>query len=133
VREQGGCYFVPAEHLAFVGKVQHLLSRVNGRLARFPVPAGTAEGDRSVKEAVADGLSALVAEHRAAVAAFGSDARDSTLARAAERIRRARFKVEAYAAYLADEKGRLGRELAAAADELRAKVERLGRDRAGPD
>ncbi|MFO0825303.1 MAG: hypothetical protein U0792_19640 [Gemmataceae bacterium] len=36
----------------------------------FPVPAGTTEGDRSVTQAVADGLAAVVAEHRAAVAQF---------------------------------------------------------------
>ena len=58
-------------HAAFVDQVQALLGRLNGQLLRFPVPAGTAEGDRSVKEAVAAGLAALIAEHRQAVAAFG--------------------------------------------------------------
>src|SRR3954447_15924933 len=62
VREQGGVYFVPREHAAFVDKVQSLLNRVNGRLARLPVPEGTPEGDRSVKEAVANGIAALIQE-----------------------------------------------------------------------
>ena len=44
---------------------------------------------------------------------------------AAERIRKTRFKVEAYAEYLAGEKARLEVELSAAAAELRAKVEAL--------
>ena len=79
-------------------KVESFPGKVGGKVLRFPVPAGTPAGDRSVKEAVADGLAALVAEHRAAVTAFGSD----VLTRAAERIRQARFKLEAYAAYLAD-------------------------------
>jgi hypothetical protein len=92
---------------------------------RFPVPEGTVQGDRSVKEAVAAGLSALVAEHAAAVEGFGADTRAETLERAAERIKKARFKVEAYAAYLADEKTRLDRDLAAAARALREKVAAL--------
>jgi hypothetical protein len=126
VREQGGVYFVPREHAAFVDKVQALLSRVNGRLARFPVPEGTREGDRSVKEAVANGIAALIAEHREAVAGFDTDTRSSTLQRAAERIRVVRHKLSAYAAYLADERERLEKDLSAAARDLYAKVERLG-------
>src|SRR3954449_598562 len=41
VREKGSVYFVPQAHAAFVEKVQAFLGRVNGRLARFPVPEGT--------------------------------------------------------------------------------------------
>ena len=125
VRPQGGVYFVPDRHGAFVDKVQVMLGRLNGQILRFPVPRGLPEGDRSVKESVAAGLAALVDEHRKAVAAFGADTREDTLRRAAERIRAAQFKVAAYAEYLLDEKGRLDRELAAARDELRRKVDQL--------
>ena len=106
-------------------KIQLFLGKLNGRLLRFPVPAGTSEGDRSVKEAVACGLSAMIQEHRTAIACFGEDTRDSTLERAAERIRLTRHKVECYAAYLAEEKGRLEEDLAAASAKLRAKGEEL--------
>ena len=130
IRPQGGCYFVPQQHGGFTDKVHAFLGKINGTMGRFPVPAGTVEGDRSVKEAVASGLSALIAEHRLAVEGFDADTRDGTLERAAERIRLAKFKVESYAAYLAEEKGRLERELADAAKELRKKVEQItaGRD-----
>ena len=116
---------MPAQHAAFVDRVQELLSRVGGRLLRFPVPAGTEEGDRSVTQAVADGLAAVVSEHRHAVAQFGSDTRSDTLERAAEKIRSTKFKVQAYAEYLLDEKVRLDRAVAEAEQELRAKVEQL--------
>ncbi len=122
IRPQGGAYFCPAAHAGFVDKVQGLLGRLNGQLLRFPVPAGTAAGDRSVKEAVACGLAALIEEHRQAVAQFGSDTRDDTLRRAAERIRATRLKVEGYAELLAEEKARLDRAVADAQEELRAKV-----------
>jgi hypothetical protein len=125
VRPQGGVYFVPHTHAAFVDKVQAMLGRLNGQILRFPVPAGTAEGDRSVKDAVAAGLAALIDEHRKAVAQFGSDTRDDTLKRAAEKIRSTQFKVQAYSEYLLGEKEKLDRELATARDELRQKVERL--------
>ena len=126
IREQGGAYFCPQEHVAFVDQVQSFLGRLNGKMNRFPVPAGTPEGDRSVKESVAAGLAALIAEHRSAVEAFGEDTRPSTLERAAERIRQTRFKISAYADYLAEEKARLEEQLAGAARQLRAKVEALG-------
>jgi hypothetical protein len=125
IRPQGGCYFCPAAHAGFTDKVQDLLDRVGGRLLRFPVPAGTPEGDRSVTRAVADGLAAVVAEHRAAVEGFGADTRDDTLRRAAEKIRATKFKVRAYSEYLSGERDRLDRAVAAAEAELRAKVEAL--------
>jgi hypothetical protein len=105
-----------------VDKVQSFLGRINGRLSRFPVPAGTPEGDRSVKESVAAGLSSLIEDHRKAVAAFGEDTREDTLRRAAERIRATQFKVSAYAEYLLDEKAKLDLALTTARDELRQKV-----------
>ena len=113
-----------------MAKVQAFLGRVNGRLARFPVPEGTPQGDRSVRDAVAGGIGAMIADHRAAVEGFGADTRKDTLERAAERVKQVRHKLSAYAEYLADERLRLERELAAAAAELRAKVERLAT--AGP-
>ncbi len=125
VRPQGGVYFVPDRHGAFVDKVQAMLGRLNGQILRFPVPRGLPEGDRSVKESVAAGLAALVGEHRKAVAAFGADTREETLRRAADKIRQTRLKVEAYAELLSEERGRLDRELAAARDELRRKVDQL--------
>jgi hypothetical protein len=125
IREQGGAYFVPAEHTPFLEKVEGFLSKLNGRINRFPVPAGTPQGDRSVKEAVAAGLAALVAEHEAAVATFGEDTRPDTLERAAERIRLTRHKVEAYSCYLAEERTRLEKDLAEASRKLREKVEAI--------
>ena len=120
---------MPHEHSAFVDRVQAFLGRLNGQLARFPVPAGTPEGDRCVKEAVANGLAALIAEHEAAVGLFGADTRPDTLGRAADRIRATKFKVEAYSAYLMEERSRLEAALTGAAALLRAKVEELAADR----
>jgi hypothetical protein len=125
IRDAGGVYFVAERFGEFVDRVQKFVSTVGGRLARFPVPAGTPQGDRSVQVAVAEGLSAVIAEHRAAVTSFGEDTRESTIRRAAERVRGTRFKLEAYADLLLEERGRLERELAEAAQALRAKVESL--------
>ena len=125
VREKGGVYFCPIEHVDFVNRIQGFLGKVNGRLARFPVPEGTPEGDRSVKEAVSSGLAALITEHTVAIESFGEDTRAHTLARAAERIQVTRFKIEAYSAYLADQRSRLERDLEEAARKLRSKVDAI--------
>ncbi len=75
-----------------------------------------------MKETVAMGLAVLIEEHRHAIESFGADTRESTLERAAERIRQTRFKIEAYSVYLAEEKRRLEDQLAEATRSLRAKV-----------
>lgn len=132
IRKQGGAYFCPQSHVAFVDKVQGFLGRLGGSMNRFPVPEGTVQGDRSVKETVAAGLSALIEEHNAAIDSFCKETRADTIERAVERIRQTRFKVEVYAALLAEQKGQLEKELSAASDRLRAKVEQLAKDEA-PD
>ncbi len=131
IRPAGGTYFVPQRHADFIDKIQDLLNRVGGRLLRFPVPAGTPEGDRSVTQAVADGLAAVVAEHRAAVSQFGDDTRHDTLERAADKIRSTKFKVLAYAEYLTGEKERLDAALATAERELREKVGQIAGEAVG--
>jgi hypothetical protein len=131
IRDKGGVYFTPQEHVGFVDRVQAFLGKVNGRLARFPVPAGTSHGDASVKDAVASGIAALIAEHREAISAFGGDTRHATLERAAERVRLVRHKLSAYSAYLVEERDRLERDLSEAADLLRARVEAVAAARDG--
>jgi hypothetical protein len=125
IREKGGCYFSPVEHTAFVDRIDRLLQTLRGNLRRFPVPAGTPQGDRSVREAVAAGLATLIAEHEAAVESFGSDTRPDTIERAARRIQQTRFKLEAYACYLAEERSRLERDLARTQTRLRERIEEL--------
>jgi len=131
IRPSGGTYFVPQRHAAFIDRIQDFLNRVGGRLLRFPVPAGTTEGDRSVTQAVADGLATVVAEHRHAVSLFGTDTREDTLKRAAEKIRTTKYKLTVYAEYLAGEKERLDRAVADAEAELRDKVNQIAGEPAG--
>jgi hypothetical protein len=128
IRDAGGVYFVAERFGDFVDGVQRFVNAVGGRLARFPVPMGTPQGDRSVKEAVAEGIGEMIAEHRAAVESFGEDTRESTIRRASERVRTTRFKLEAYADLLLEERGRLERELMEAAQALRDKVTALSAD-----
>ena len=129
VRPQGGAYFVPIQHAPFVDRVQRFLGRLDGQVLRFPVPAGTVQGDRAVTTAVAEGLNALVAEHAAAIEAFDVDTRPSTVERAAERIRTTRYKVEAYSTLLADQRERLERSLVEASSVLRAKLVAMSSER----
>jgi hypothetical protein len=44
IRPQGGAYFTPTAYTGFVDHIQNFLGRVNGRLLRFPVPAGPVAG-----------------------------------------------------------------------------------------
>src|SRR5207237_1455857 len=42
IREQGCAYFVPGAHTPFLEQIERCLSRINGRIQRFPFPAGPA-------------------------------------------------------------------------------------------
>jgi hypothetical protein len=122
IRPQGGCYFIAQEHLPFLEKLESFAQRLGCTMARFPVPAGTREGDRSVKDTIAHGLATLVNEYMSTIDAFGADTREATFEKAASQIQQARFKVEAYSSYLEDERSRLDDLLVAASERLREKV-----------
>ena len=122
IRPQGGCYFITQEHLGFLDKLESFALRLGCSMMRFPVPAGTREGDRSARDAITSGLTTLVQEYLTSIEAFGADTREATFERAASQIQQARFKVEAYAGYLAGEQARLENLLDDAAKKLRTKV-----------
>lgn len=127
IREAGGCYFVPQRHTEFVAQVERFLDALGGTLKRFPVPAGTTWGDRSVKQSVHAGLTALLEEQKKLIDAFGEGTRLDTLDRQAERIRQVRYKVEAYQEYLADQADQLRQACDQADQRLRTRVHEVTR------
>jgi len=133
VREKGGVYFVPAKFEPFLEKVELFITAVGGNIRRFPVPVGTASGDKSVKASVEEGMAGFVAEHVAAIEAFDDTTRDSTLEKMVERINNTRFKAEAYADFLGEQKAAVEEALAEARKLLRQKVAALGRRTAVPE
>ena len=122
VRPSGGCYLVMAEHSDFLDSLEVFTEKAGGRLLRFPFPAGSKSGDQSVKLTIASALSALINEYSSSIDNFGSDTKPSTLEKAADHIRVARFKVESYSAYLEDERTKLDDLLVAASERLKEKV-----------
>ena len=122
VRPSGGCYLVMAEHSDFLDSLEVFTEKAGGRLLRFPFPAGSKSGDQSVKQTIASALSALINEYSNSIDNFGSDTKPSTLEKAADHIRVARFKVESYSAYLEDERSKLDDLLVAASERLKEKV-----------
>lgn len=126
IRSSGGAYFVFEKEADFVNKVNAFVRQVNGNLVLFPVPVGTQEGNKSVREAVEYGLQQMIDEHLAVVNAFDLTTRDSTMDKTAEKLEATRFKIEAYAEYLEHAKGKLEASLAAAKDTLKAKILEVG-------
>jgi hypothetical protein len=117
-----GVYVVPIEHQPFLEKCFLFLDRLGWRMNRVPMAAGSGTGERTMRETVAEGMARIVREFEEAVASFGVDTKESTLERAAERIKVARFKVEAYSAYLGEERAKLEAALEEARCQLRARM-----------
>ena len=122
IRDQGGVYFVPELHHDFITKVERFVRNIGGSLQRFPIPAGSPQGDRAVKEAVAHGLQAIIDEHLQAVQKFGEDTRPDTLRRAEEKVRATKLKIEGYSFYLDKKREDLEASLQQASELLRSRM-----------
>lgn len=130
IRDQGGAYLVPDEHRGFVNQIEMFLEALGGRVRRFPIQAGTPQGDKAIGDTIADALVTLIEDHKKAVADFTIHTQRGTIEGAAERINSTRVKVEAYAHYLADRSRDLLREVDVANTQLREQVARLAGERA---
>ena len=122
IRDQGGVYFAPEVHQDFVVKVESFVRNIGGSLQRFPIPAGSPQGDLAVQEAVANGLQGIIDEHMEAVAKFGEDTRPDTLHRAEKKIRITKLKIEGYGLYLDKKRSDLEASLQDASELLRSRM-----------
>lgn len=127
VRLAGGCYFVPDRFTPFIEKLEQFMAECGGSLRRFPIPAGTVHGDRSVSESVKSGLEYWIGRHMAAIEEFDLTTRDATLEAMVANIDATRFKLESYAEYLAENKATVEAKLEEARIALRKKIAELGR------
>lgn len=100
---KGVAYFVPNIHAEFTDKVAKFLAEVGGCVWQFPVPKGTPEGNRSVKEAVANGLRAILDELNECVDSWDETTRTSTMTRGIKKWQGVLYKAECYAEYLGTE------------------------------
>lgn len=131
IRDQGGVYFVPKEHLPYLAKVGSFLEKLGGGLRCFSVPKGDAVSDASVTDVVSKGLQEVLDQHRKAVAGFTLATRDSTIEECARRIQATRVKAQAYASYLAGKQQEVEDAIVQAQQELKNQVEKLTAERAG--
>lgn len=128
-REEGGVYFVPQEHTEFVTQVQTFLESLGGMMNRFPLLAGTVQGDNAVKRSVTDSMERLLQEHEDAIGAFTLSTRKDTLENAAERIKETRVRLQAYSHYLDTNAKTLLEKVDAADQHLREVVQNLSTQR----
>lgn len=126
IRDAGGVYFVPQEHSLFADKVEMFLKALGGRLDRIPVPEGTEAGDRAIQNAVGGAMEKLIEDHMLAVKGFEVNTRKDTIARAADKIRDTRVRIEAYAHYLGERQKDLLNKIEEANEKLRQQVAAIG-------
>ena len=110
LRRQGGCYFVPVIHVGVIDAVQKFLEGCGCTLPRYPVAAGKLTGDSSVRDAIKDGLLAMVESHKQQIASFNGSTRDKTMKAQLDEIKLTQFKIEAYSEYLAQHADQLRKE-----------------------
>ena len=122
---KGVAYFVPEAHRAFSAQVETFLQAMHGDLLRFPVPKGTAQGNRAVKESVESGLTALSHELEEAVDDWNDKTRASTFEKATAKWQQIKHKAEAYSEYLGDRQALLLAHLDEQKQRLAAKVNEL--------
>lgn len=97
--ENGGSYFVPAEHFDFIDRVDRVLHNLGGEIRRFPVPKDSKEGKRSIQGSMTDWFERLVAELDDAAEKM-KESRPSTMKTHVERYNAAKLKLDAAVEYL---------------------------------
>ncbi len=126
---KAGVYFVPQNKVAFLSQVDDFLNRIGGSVERFPVPAGTNAGDKSVKEAVNRTFETVIEEHLQAVDAFTVSTRADTMQNAKLRMDETRVKIEAYAYLLDDKSKKLFKAVEDAKKKLEEKISQVVKEK----
>lgn len=129
LRDQGGVYFVPVQFTEFTLRVNDFLSALGGTVRRLPIPSGTAYGDKTIQDTVADAMRGIIKEHLSAVEQFTMNTRKDTIQSCAEKIKLTRNKIEAYANYLQDMSKDLLEEVDAANVKLTEQINQIAVDR----
>jgi hypothetical protein len=119
---KGVAYFVPDKFKDFTAQIATFLNDVGGCVWQFPVPKGTVEGNKSVKEAVASGLRAVLDELNECVESWDDTTRTQTMTRGIKRWQEIKHKAECYAEYLSSEQAELLKQIDAAKAKLVEKV-----------
>lgn len=122
IRSQGGCYFVPAEHLAASEQVAKFIDSVGGEYRRFPIPVGVG-AEKSVKDSMSEGLGNLIAEYENAADSFDPAVNtELKLKNAIKRIEIAKLRIEGYSHLLAEAKAKLAADAKSVEAKVRAKL-----------
>lgn len=122
IRSQGGCYFVPAAHLAASEQVAKFIDSVGGEYRRFPIPVGVG-AEKSVKDSMSEGLGNLIAEYENAAESFDPAVNtELKLKNAIKRIEIAKLRIEGYSHLLAEAKDKLAADARAVEKKVREKL-----------
>lgn len=109
VREQGGAYFVPANH-DLVARLRLLLEGIGGRLNTFAVTLGHGTDD-SIADTLADYLLGQIKELKESVSELGPDTRADVRNRRMARAGELRQRLDSYRVLLSASADRVGTEL----------------------
>ena len=118
VPKKGVVYVVPTQYQELVIRVESFLQKIGGRLHKFPVPRD-GDGESSVRDAISQGMEAMIAELQEAVEAWDETTRGSTQEHARQKWAQIQAKIEEYQDYVSGSRGTLE----ALLDGARARIE----------
>jgi hypothetical protein len=93
-------FFVPQEYAGFNDQIHRFLTSLGGKMSRYPILAGTKEGDDTVKGAVFTHVDSAITDFNRVIDEFTPENRTSSMERKADEIRTFRTKLESLAAIL---------------------------------
>ena len=99
-----------------------------GKINRWPIAAGTPQGDKTVQETVTSYVDSLTQDLEAKVSSFGLDTRSDALMNTAAAINSAKVKIEAYANWFVGQREVLLQRIEKANTKLTEKVEELSKE-----
>ena len=118
----GGVYFVPVAYMDLADSVDKFVTTLGGVFRRLPVPKGSPRGNKTVRQAIRDGLLNDIQDLREVVSEWTETTRASTVSKKAEQYTTAKYRLEAWKEFLADEAAEVAKAIGEAEDELRQKI-----------
>lgn len=132
---KGGSYFVPIAHIEYARKLERFVDECGSftdKLRIFPVPKGTSEGNRNVRDSVGAVINSVLEEMDEAIDEWGENTKDKTIKGTMEKIEVLNYKIESLSMYLMEETEELQRKRAVLKNKLQTKVFGIAEGKAAP-
>lgn len=126
LRQQGGFYFVPTEHVKIVDQVEKLAKHIGGTVGRLSIAIDSGSANDSTRQTIAESMvehfNGLIEEFRDSCKTFSVDTDPEVVGRRTEKLIKLRTKLISYTGILQDQAEEISDAIKRADNEMLARL-----------